>query len=228
VSASRALELPGDASPLEVARTRRGLSRAEAAARAALSSDEVTWLEEGRLYRFRTAHHAAAAAAIYTTALGVDHREALEVSGRPLPPRTPETTKRRLFATTGAIVALVAAVAAVVLVPRVVGDRAAEDQAAANLPPPWRVEVDVLNGSGDINYTRQVADRINSMAYRVERVGKATRFDYPQTAVYYPPAALPLAERLAEELCVPTKPLPGGDDPRRLVVIVGPASVGGC
>ncbi len=221
--------LSGEESPLELARERRGLSRAEAAARAALSSDEVTWLEEGRLYRFRSPNHATAAASIYATALGLDHHEALELAGRPLPPRAPETTRRRLVATVGAVVALVIAVAAVIAVPRLTGgQRAGEREAAASLPPPWRVQVDVLNGSGDINYTRRIADRVASMAYRVERVARATRFDYPETAVYYPPAAQPLAERLANELCVPTKPLPGGNEPRKLIVIVGPASVGGC
>jgi hypothetical protein len=222
------LELPSEESPLELARERRGLSRPEAAARAALSSDEVTWLEEGRLYRFRSPHHAASAATIYATSLGLDHREALELAGRPLPPRAPETTKRRLVVSIGAGVALVVAVAVAVLVPRLSAEESTTGQAAAGLPPPWKVHVDVLNGSGDINYTRRIADQINAMAYRVDKVAKATRFDYPETAVYYPPGAVALAERLADELCVGTKPLPGGENPRRLLVIVGPASVGGC
>ena len=228
MNATGVLELPSEESSLELARARRGLSRAEAAARAALSSDEITWLEEGRLYRFRTPHLAAAAASIYATSLGLDHREALELAGRPLPPRKQETTKRRLVVSIGAGVALVAAVAVAILVPRLVGGETAAERQAAGLPPTWRVHVDVLNGSGDINYTRRIADEINAMAYRVDKVAKASRFDYPETAVYYPPNAVPLAERLADELCVPIKPLPGGDNPRRLVVIVGPASVGGC
>ena len=36
---------------------------------------------------------------------------------------------------------------------------------SAILPPPWRIQVTVLNGSGDINYTRQVASRIGAFGY---------------------------------------------------------------
>jgi len=92
-----------------------------------------------------------------------------------------------------------------------------------DLPPTWKVEVDVLNGSGDMNYTRTVADRIGAMAYRIERVTRATRFDYTRTAVYFPPGAEGLGERLAGQLGVQALPLPGGTNTRRLVVIVGPA-----
>ena len=74
-----------------------------------------------------------------------------------------------------------------------------------------------------MNYTRTVADRIGAMAYRIERVTRATRFDYTRTAVYFPPGAEALANRLAAQLEVPALPLPGGTNNRRLVVIVGPA-----
>jgi hypothetical protein len=83
--------------------------------------------------------------------------------------------------------------------------------------------VDVYNGSGDIQYTRRVADRIGSMAYQIKHVGKAGRFDYPETAVYFPPGGERIGERLADELGVSARPLPAGKNPRRLVVIVGPA-----
>jgi hypothetical protein len=53
-------------------------------------------------------------------------------------------------------------------------------------------------------------------------VSRATRFDYPETAVYYEPGGLALANRLARQLGVETRPLPGGMNARRLVVIVGP------
>jgi hypothetical protein len=95
-------------------------------------------------------------------------------------------------------------------------------QAGPTLPPPWRIAVDVLNGSGDIHHTRRVASRIGALGYLVERVSRADRFDYPQTAVYYPPGGRAVAVRLARQLGVATKPLPGGDDPRHLVVIAGP------
>jgi hypothetical protein len=56
----------------------------------------------------------------------------------------------------------------------------------------------------------------------VKSVRRADRFDYPETAVYFEPGGALLAARLAEQLGVTTKPLPGGKNPRRLVVVVGP------
>jgi hypothetical protein len=93
---------------------------------------------------------------------------------------------------------------------------------AATLPKPWQIQVDVLNGGGDINWTRQVASRIQSLAYTVKKVRRADRFDYPQSAVYYAPGGRLIAVRLARQLGVVTRPLPGGANPKRLVVIVGP------
>jgi hypothetical protein len=84
------------------------------------------------------------------------------------------------------------------------------------------VHIEVLNGAGDIVWTRQVASRIQSLAYTVKQVRRADRFDYPRTAVYYSPGGRLVAVRLARQLGVVTKPLPGGSDPNRLVVIVGP------
>ena len=67
------------------------------------------------------------------------------------------------------------------------------------------------------------------MAYHLgPTIRKADNFDYTETAVYYPLGAEALAQRLADSLCVDTKPLPGGTNRRRLVVIVGPATVSGC
>jgi hypothetical protein len=45
--------------------------------------------------------------------------------------------------------------------------------------------------------------------------------------VYFPPGGEAVATRLAKQLAVPVQPLPGGTDPRRLVVIVGPENVTG-
>jgi hypothetical protein len=104
------------------------------------------------------------------------------------------------------------------------GGGASAKSRAATLPPPWKVSVDVLNGSGDINYARRVATRVGSYGYRIQHVTKANRFDYRETAVYYEPGGAALADRLAKQIgCGMPKPLPGGKDPRRLVVIVGPA-----
>ena len=93
---------------------------------------------------------------------------------------------------------------------------------AKPLPPPWRIAVDVLNGTGDIVRTRQVASRIGALAYTIHRVGRADSFDYAQTAVYYERGGRANAIRLARRLGVITRPLPGGTNARRLVVVVGP------
>ena len=74
-----------------------------------------------------------------------------------------------------------------------------------------------------MNYTRSVASKIGALAYRIERVTRADRFDYTQTAVYFHPGGERLAERLAKQLGVQARPLPGGGNPSRLVVVVGPA-----
>jgi hypothetical protein len=96
---------------------------------------------------------------------------------------------------------------------------------AAQLTPPWKIPVDVLNGGGDINFTRQLATRIGSFGYRIERVTKAGRFGYSQTVVYFEPGGEALARRLEQQLgCGAVSPLPGGKDPHRLVVIAGPPS----
>jgi LytR cell envelope-related transcriptional attenuator/helix-turn-helix protein len=227
VNAVRVLEVESGPSPLEAARTGRSLTREEAAATAALSVDEIAWLEEGRLYRFRSAHLAVAAVATYAAALGVDHREALELAGRPVPPRPSKATRPRLVVGAACVVVLLALLTAIVVGPRLTGG-GGDQVGSAKLPPTWRVTVDVLNGSGDVNYTRQVADRIGALAYQLGPIRRADTFKYEETAVYYPRHAQALADRLAKSLCVGTKPLPGGKDRRRLVVIVGPPSVGGC
>jgi transcriptional regulator with XRE-family HTH domain len=210
------------ASPLLRARLQRKLTLEEAARRAELSGDEAMWLEEGRLYRFPSASVAVSAALAYAYALGINRREALALAGRPQPRAAPDSLPRILGA--AALAALFAVVAVALADPRLAGEGSRSD-AAQKLPPPWRVSVDVLNGSGDINHTRRLADRVGSLAYHVATVRRADRFDYPETAVYYQPGGRAIAERLAAELDVATKPLPGGKDPRRLIVIVGPATI---
>lgn len=216
----------GEESPLARARVHRKLTVEEAAKRAEISPEEVRWLEEGRLYRFATADHALLAMLLYATALGIDHHEAQELAGLPVSPRPVAVSPLRRFGTMGAFAALVlAAVLAVAFArtespkPRAPSDSAS---AASTLAAPWAIDVVVLNGSGDINYTRQVASRIQALSYRITHVGRASSFTYPQTQVYYPPGGEPIAVRLAKQLDVPVAPLPGGSDPRRLVVIVGP------
>jgi hypothetical protein len=220
----------GEESPLARARVHRQLTVDEAARRAELAPEEVQWLEEGRLYRFPTADRAILATVLYASALGIEHREALELAGLPVPPLPFVANPLRRF---GAITAFAALILAAVLAVAFARDESkpkkagAAASAASSLPAPWAVKVVVLNGSGDIVYTRTVASHIQAMGYKITHVGRATTFNYPQTAVYFPPGGEAIAVRLAKALDVPVQPLPGGNDPRRLVVIVGPETVGG-
>ena len=216
-----ALEPAEKPSALTSLRLQRKLTIEEAAKRAALWPEQVEWLEEGRLYRFPGTETAVLALLRYATALGVDHREARALSGMPVEPPTRRPVARWIAA--GVAAAAVVAVTLALTVDRGGGSSQAKAR-AATLPPPWKISVDVLNGSGDINYTRRVASRVGSYGYRIQHVTKANRFDYHETAVYYEPHGEALAGRLATQIgCGTPKPLPGGSNPRRLVVIVGPA-----
>jgi transcriptional regulator with XRE-family HTH domain len=218
------LEPTSDRSPLAAARLRRQLTLEDAAKQAKLTPEEVSWLETGRLYRFPSSESATLALLLYSTSLEIERREARELAGLPVPPRPLDRNPLRRVATLAAVLALVVAVgAAFTVMPGAASDQAERTAATApKLPPTWKVAVDVLNGSGNIVYTRRVADRITSLAYTVRSVRRADRFDYPETAVYFEPGGAALAERLADQLDVTTKPLPGGKNPRRLVVVVGP------
>jgi transcriptional regulator with XRE-family HTH domain len=209
-------------SPLASLRLQRRLPVREVAMRSGLTEEQISWLEEGRIYRFPSADDALIALLLYATALRIDHAEARALAGLPVPPRPLRSNPTARLAVLGALAgALVALVAALVLPARVGGDRS-PDSRAVSLPPPWRVDVDVLNGAGDINWTRAVASRIGAMAYRIHRVRRADRFDYPRTVVFYERGGQPNAVRLARQLGVQTRPLPGGTNPNRLVVVVGP------
>jgi transcriptional regulator with XRE-family HTH domain len=208
-------------SSLSSVRLQRKLTVEEAAKRAALWPEQVEWLEEGRLYRFAGSEAAVIALLRYATALGVDHREARRLSGLPVEPPA-QRSHGRWLAVGAAGVLLIALTLALVLGP----GRGARGPSAGKLtalPPPWRIAVDVLNGGGDINYTRTLASRIGTFGYRIQHVTRANRFDYRRTVVYFEPGGAPLAQRLADQLgCGTTSPLPGGTNPRRLVVITGP------
>jgi hypothetical protein len=214
----------GGESPLARARVHRQLTVDEAAKRAGISPEEVQWLEDGRLYRFPTADHALLSTLLYASALGIDHREAQELAGLPVPPMPREVNPLRRFVAITAFAALILAAVLAVAFARseTHASTPGTTLGVSSLPAPWAIRVVVLNGSGNIVYTRTVASRIQAMSYRVTHVGRATTFNYPQTQVYYPPGGEGIAERLAKQLDVPMQPLPGGSDPRRLVVIVGP------
>jgi transcriptional regulator with XRE-family HTH domain len=216
------LEPTGEESPLARARLHRQLTLEETARRAGLSVDQARWLEEGRVYRFPTPDDALVATLLYGTALGVENREARELAGLPVPARPVERSPLPRLIVLGAILIALTVLATLLVAPRS-GGKQSSAAPSAILPPPWRIQVSVLNGSGDINYTRHVASRIGAFGYGIKKVGRADAFTYPQTAVYFPPSCEGVAVRLAKQLGVTTKPLPGGAGPCQLFVIVGPA-----
>ena len=219
------LEVVADRSALASARLRRRLTVEEAAKHARLTPDQVEWLEEGRVYRFPSSEHALEATLLLATAYELDHREARNRVGLPVPFRPLGINPAGRLVGVAALSAALMAFLAFVLVPVVSDDPVSVDPVvaqAATLPKPWEIHVEVLNGAGDITWTRQVASRIQSLAYTVKTVRRADRFDYPQSAVYYAPGGRMIAVRLARQLGIVTRPLPGGTNAKRLVVIVGP------
>jgi hypothetical protein len=222
-----AAEPPAQTSPLTTLRLQRKLTVEEAAKRAALWPEQVEWLEEGKLYRFPGQDTAVLALLRYATSLGIDHREARRLSGMPVEPPAPRPVGRWVAAGAALTVVLAVSITLAIALGGGNGSSAAALH-ASTLPPPWKVSIDVLNGSGDINYTRRVASRVGSFGYRIQHVTRASRFDYRETSVYFEPGGVGLAERLASQLGgVPVHPLPGGTNKRRLVVIVGPAHATG-
>jgi transcriptional regulator with XRE-family HTH domain len=75
-------------------RVGRQLPVREAASRAGLTEDEVTWLEEGRVYRFRAPDDAMLALLLYATALGIDVRRGASPASR-FPPSRRRPTRGR-------------------------------------------------------------------------------------------------------------------------------------
>jgi transcriptional regulator with XRE-family HTH domain len=221
------LARPLDPSPAEkpsalaALRLQRKLTVEEAAKRAALWPDQVEWLEDGRLYRFPTSEAAVLALLRYATSLGIDHRETRRLAGLPVDPPLPRRVGRWVAAASAA--ALVATLLAAVFLN--FGHGSTQAGKAALLPAPWKITVDVLNGSGDINFTRRVATHVGAFGYRIGHVTRANRFGYKQTVVYFEPGGEALARRLSSQLgCGTISPLPGGQDAHRLVVITGPPS----
>lgn len=210
-----------EGSPLAAARVRRRLTVEEAAARAGLSVEDVRCLEESRIYRFPSVDQALAAALVYGNALGISEREARTLAGLPAGPRTGWSSRRWL-----AIAAFAAALASLgwFVVPELRGGDAASGTGLVEqkLPPPWEIRVDVFNGTEAPNAATLLANEVGGpLAYRIGTVENAERLDYVQTRVYFPPGSSELAERLADDLGVGTQALPSGEDPSRLIVIVG-------
>jgi transcriptional regulator with XRE-family HTH domain len=211
-------------SPLASARLQRKLTIEEAARRAGLTSDQIEWLEEGRVYRFPNPDDALVAVVLYATALGIDHEEARGLARLPVQPRPERYPRARIISVAAGAVLIVAL--AVTLLGGFGGDSKKKGLQTKALPPTWKLSVDVLNGGGDIYYTRALASKIGGLGYKIKRVARANRFDYPSTAVYFEPGGDAYGNRLARQLAVQAKPLPGGNDPHRLVVIAGPPRIG--
>src|SRR2546423_14403363 len=86
-----------EASPLASARLQRKLTVDEAARRAGLTSDQIEWLEEGRVYRFPSADDALVAVVLYATALGIDQDEARVLARLPVQPRPERYPRTRII-----------------------------------------------------------------------------------------------------------------------------------
>jgi hypothetical protein len=216
-------------SPLVAARLRRQLTVEEAAARASLDVDAVKSIEESRTYVFPSTADAIATAVVYASSLGITEREARELAGLPV-----ESVAERwsLHRWTFVLVFTVAFAALLIFVLRpqyFPGSPPAPLAPVAKtavvpaepLPEPWEIQVDVYNGTRVGNAASGMANELAGLAYRIGEVRNADRRNYSETRVYYPPGGEDIAERLADELGAGTTALPGGDDPLRLVVIVG-------
>jgi len=206
-------------------RLQRKLTVEEAAKRAALWPDQVEWLEDGRLYRFPSQSAAALAAVLYATGLGIDRYEARRLAGLPIGGSFRVNARARLIVVS-AVAALLSALAVMVLAPNLnlTQTRTVEAIPNANLVPPWKLQVTVENGNGDISWTRTVASRIGAMGYTISKVGRADRFDYPASTVFYGPGGRDVGLRLARQLSVAAQEAPGLGV-RQLLVVVGPQTV---
>jgi len=217
-------------SPLAAARIRRRLSLEQAAARARLRVEDVRALEHGGAGHFPSTGQAIAAVLVYAAALGVTEREARRLAGLPGAWRPNGRAARRrtiaLLAFSLAAAALLWATAVPDLWYRdppapLPPAPAVKPAQPPPLPEPWEIQVDVLNGTQRGSAAAGLANEIAGLAYRIGAVNDADRSDYAETLVYYPPGAEAIGRRLADQLGVGTVALPGGDDPRRLVIIVG-------
>jgi LytR cell envelope-related transcriptional attenuator/Helix-turn-helix domain len=221
------MEAHAASSPLVTARLRRRLTLEEAAALTSLHVEEIRSLEESRTYRFESPMDAIAATVVYASALGISEREARELAGLPVASVVERWSLRRWGIVLG-FVAVMATFMVFVLRPQLLPadppaapTSPAAKPAVAPLPERWEIQVDVYNGTRLGNAASSLANEIAGLAYGIGDVRNAERRNYAETSVYYPPGGEAIARRLAHELGVGVTALPGGDDPNRLVVIVG-------
>jgi transcriptional regulator with XRE-family HTH domain len=219
------LETVPQPTPLREARERRDLTVRAVALRTGLTEEEVEWLEDGRIYRFPSQGAAILAAVVYGASLGIDKHEARRLAGLPVGRTIGVNAKARLVVVAG-VAALLSALAVMVLTPnlRLTRTRTVEAIPNASLPAPWKLRINVENGNGDIAWTREVASQVGAMGYTIAHVGRADRFDYAQTTVYYGPGGHDVGLRLARQLGVPLATSPGLTA-TQLLVIVGPKTV---
>src|SRR5215218_10885578 len=214
-------------SPLGAARLRRRLTVEDAAARARMAVDQVKSLEDNCVYRFGSNADALAAALVYAASLRITEREARALAGLPVPSRLDPWSPRRTIAalafllTCTALVWFVARPQFFPETPSAAAASAPSQPAAALLPARWQIQVDVFNGTTRGNAAAGLANQVAGLAYKMGTVANAKQRNYQRTLVYYPPGGEGIAKRLAAELGVGTRALPGGDNPLRLMVIVG-------
>ncbi len=223
------LESGTAATVFATARLRRQLSREEVAQRSGITAEQVSWLEEGRVYAFRSPEDALAAALLLASGLEIDNYEARELAGLPVLPRPIQRNPRGRLAA-AATLAIVGVVAAVMLGYALRGSATHILPTGGNhtsLPAPWKINVVVENGGGDINYTRRVASRIASFGYQIGAVKRASRFSYKHTTIFYSNVGNgeAVGKRLASQLGAALLPLPNGKSPLHLLVIAGPATL---
>ena len=223
------LESGAAATVFATARLRRQLSREQVAQRSGITAEQVSWLEEGRVYAFRNPEDALAAALLLASGLEIDNHEARELAGFPVLPRRIERNPRGRLAAAAALI--IVGIAAAVMLGYALRGPATHalslGGSKATLPAAWKVKVVVENGGGAINYTRQVASRIASFGYQISSVKRASRFNYKRTTIFYSNLGKgqELGQRLAGQLKADLLPLPSGNDALHLLVIVGPATL---
>ena len=206
-------------SPLGAARLRRRLTIEEAAARAEMDVDSLRSLEENRVWRFGSNADAIAAALVYAAALGVSEREARELAGLPVRPRSHRGGGAGGWPSE-------------VRPSPLVGLALLQPSSGRNEPPPrrhparrassppaeaaerWEIQVDVYNGTRVGNAAASVANEVAGLAYRMGEVGNAKRRDYTKDA-----RLLPAGRRgdrrgaSRPSSVIGTAALPSGDDP---------------
>ena len=202
----------------------------QAAARANMDVDAIKSLEDNCIYRFGSNADALAAALVYAASLGINEREARRLAGLPVPSRLDPWSPRRTLAALAFLVTctvLAWFVAWPQFFPETPAAAAASAPAkpvAALLPARWQIQVDVFNGTTKGNAAAGLANEVAGLAYKMGTVANAKQRNYQRTLVYYPPGGEGIAKRLAAELALGTRALPGGDNPLRLMVIVGQKS----